>query len=369
METVHEQFMLRALELAGRGLGDVEPNPMVGAVIVRDGQAVAEGWHEQYGGPHAERNALADAAARGVDLRGATMYVTLEPCCHTGKTPPCTEAVLKAGIGTVVVAMTDPDNKVAGRGLDLLRQAGVNVVTDVCETQARELLAAYIKLRTRRRPWVIAKWAQTSDGYLALPPEQGRWVTGTEAREEVHRIRSWCDGILVGIGTVLADDPMLNNRSGDGRQPVRVVLDTRLRTPLDSALVRTAGEYPTVIVAAETRVAEHPDRVAEFTQAGCEVWPVPQAGRGISLDSLLSRMGERNWTYLLVEGGAEVLRSVIEQNHADELRVFTSRHRVGDRQGLPRCHIEDVLQSGRFVEAGSEGFGPDRLQRFLTVRG
>jgi diaminohydroxyphosphoribosylaminopyrimidine deaminase/5-amino-6-(5-phosphoribosylamino)uracil reductase len=256
MTGADESFMRRALDLARKGLGEVEPNPMVGAIIVRDGRILGEGWHQKFGGPHAEVEALSAAKTAGRDVRGATMYVTLEPCSHHGKTPPCTSAVLAAGIGRVVVAMEDPDEHVRGRGLAQLREAGVEVKCGLCEAEARELLAAYIKLRTRRRPWVICKWAQTADGYLALPAGEGRWISGEQSRQKVHELRACCDGICVGSGTVLADDPLLTNRSGRGRQPVRVVLDARLRTPSDSRLIATASAVSPVLLVTTARTLE-----------------------------------------------------------------------------------------------------------------
>ena len=319
MQNRDEQFMRVALECAARGRGAVEPNPMVGAVIVRDGVEITRGWHGAFGGPHAEREALAAAAASGADVTGATMFVTLEPCCHTGKTPPCTDAILEAGIARVVVAMTDPDENVSGRGIDVLREAGVDVAVGVCEAEARKLLAAYVKLRTQGHPWVICKWAQTADGYLALPPRQGRWISGQASRTRVHEIRSWCDGILVGAGTVLADDPLLTNRSGAGKQPVRVVLDSHLRTPPDAQLVRTAGESPVIVV---TSSAAPVDRAEVLRDAGVEVLELPSRDERVDLDALLDELGRRRWTYLLAEGGTTVLESFILGGFADELLVF-----------------------------------------------
>jgi len=362
MQNRDEQFMRTALECAAQGRSAVEPNPMVGAVIVRDGEEIARGWHHEFGGPHAEREALAAAASSGADVTGATMVVTLEPCCHTGKTPPCTEAILEAGIARVVIAMIDPDENVSGRGIAILRGAGVDVTVGVCEAEAREFLAAYIKLRTRGRPWVICKWAQTADGYLALPEGAGRWISSPLARARVHEIRSGCDGILVGAGTVLADDPLLTNRSGAGKQPVRVVLDSHLRTPLDCQLVRTAGESP-VIVATASPAA--PDRTEALRTTGVEVLELPLRDELIDLDALLDELGRRHWTYLLVEGGTTVLESFTTAELADELLVFLSPVELGEQaMGLPRFDIADLD-----IECAEETVLGDDVMRRYVVRG
>ncbi len=357
-------FMAAALACAAMGRGGVEPNPMVGAVIVRDGHEIARGWHRRFGGPHAEVEALAAARAAGADVRGATVYVTLEPCCHYGKTPPCTKALIEAGVARVVAAMQDPDARVAGKGLTALRDAGVEVQAGVMEAQARELLTAYIKLRTQGRPWVIAKWAQTADGCLALPPGQGRWVSCSQAREEVHRLRSGCDGIAVGIGTVLADDPLLNNRSGSGRQPVRLVLDARLRTPPGSQLIRTARQWPVLIACAAG--ADRARRDA-LQAAGAETIEIPADAAGrMSIESLLDDLGRRQWTYLLVEGGAQVLRSFVQGGWADELIVFTSSQKAGGAS-LPRFDIAAVQADGRYRRVEERTVGEDSMRRFRRV--
>ena len=363
-----QRFMELALELAGRGLGCVEPNPMVGAVIVRDGRELARGWHGRFGGPHAEREALAAAQAAGEDVRGATMFVTLEPCCHEGKTPPCTDALIAAGIARVVVAMVDPDEHVAGRGIRKLREAGVEVEVGLCQARARQLLGPYVKLRTTRRPWVICKWAQTADGSLALPAGQGRWISGEASRQKAHELRACCDGICVGSGTVLADDPLLTNRSGSGRQPVRVVLDARLRTPPECRLLATAGEGRRVIVATTSAaVAADPDRAERLRHGGAELLELPPApgGHGVDLPALLDELGRRQWTRLLVEGGAELLGSVTRSHLADELWVFVAPGRVATgAEGLPRFDLADLRDELLLPPPSQQELGPDVLLRF-----
>ncbi len=317
--------MTIALEIASIGRGAVEPNPMVGAVIARGDVELARGYHEQFGGPHAEPNAIAAARRDGVDIVGATMYVTLEPCDHQGKTPPCSRAIIDAGIGRVVVAMVDPDEQVSGAGISTLRDAGVQVDVGVCGQQAEHMLRAYCKLRKTKRPWVICKWAQTSDGYLALPPGCGRWISCPESRKRVHEIRSWCDGVLVGISTVLTDDPLLTDRSGSrpGRRPLtRIVLDSQARLPADCKLVATADEAPVLVAAVEG--------AGELADLGVEMLKLPGRDGRVDLEALLDELGRREYTYLLVEGGPGVLASFIESGLADELMVFVSPQTAGD---------------------------------------
>lgn len=360
--TDDQKWMRIALGCAELGRGAVEPNPMVGCVIVRDGREVGRGWHRRFGGPHAEREAIAAARAAGHELRGATMYVTLEPCCHHGKTPPCTDAILGCGAARVVTAMVDPDEHVAGKGLSILREAGVAVDVGVCEAEARELLRGYIKLRTTGRPWVICKWAQTADGLLALPPGAGRWVSCEESRRLVHQTRSWCDGVLAGIGTVLADDPLLNNRSGAGKQPARVVLDSNLRLPTDAALVRSVDQAS--VTAVTVAGSADGERAEALRGLGVEVLAMPADESGIRLPALLDELGRRKWTYLLVEGGRAVHESFLRERLADEVQAFVSpdRHDAAPAS-LPRLDVE--LACPPALPRSRQAVGRDTL---VTVR-
>lgn len=356
-----------ALQCAARGRGSVEPNPMVAAVLVRDGRELARGWHGKFGGPHAEIVAMEAARSAGAEVAGATMYVTLEPCCHHGKRPPCTDAIIAAGISRVVIAMEDPAPEVSGGGLASLREAGIEVCTGVCEAEARELLGAYIKLRTTGRPWVICKWAQTADGYLALPAGQGRWISGETSRAEAHRIRGLCDGICVGIETVLADDPRLTNRSGSGGQPVRVVLDPRLRIPMDCRLVRTSQDAPVLVVT--TRAAgARAGATQPLRDCGVEVLELTGVGGRIDLEALLDELGRRSWTYLLVEGGAKVLAGFTSLHLADELLVFVSTQEVGPRADLPRFDILAAAEKLNLGPAQETRLGEDRMLRYVVPR-
>jgi len=348
--------MRRALELAARGVGHVEPNPPVGAVLVApDGTIVAEGWHARFGGPHAEAAAL---AAAGAAARGTTLFVTLEPCCHHGKTPPCTAAIITAGVDRVVVAADDPFPAVAGGGIAALRAAGVTVEVGLLAAEARRLTAPFRMLVEQGRPWVIAKWAASLDGRLAVcgpptdaagsvvsVPEADRWISSAESRVIVHALRSRVDAIAVGIGTVLADDPLLTVRlppmdPSDGpqpprdptasRQPLRIVLDAQARLPLSSRLVRTARETPVIVA---TGPQPPRDRVAALEAAGCEVLIMQEPDPVDRLTAVCHDLGRRRCTNLLVEGGRGVFRSLFAAGLADELWAFIAGRVIG--AGMP----------------------------------
>jgi diaminohydroxyphosphoribosylaminopyrimidine deaminase/5-amino-6-(5-phosphoribosylamino)uracil reductase len=306
-------WMAQALALAERGRGYVEPNPLVGAVVVRDGRLVGEGWHRRYGEAHAEINALAVA---GEAARGATLYVTLEPCCHFGKTPPCTDAIIRAGITRVVAAMGDPFPRVAGKGAELLRQAGIAVEVGLCGGEAYWLNRAYAKLLGSGRPYVHAKWAMTLDGKIATRTGDSKWISNEASRRRVHELRGRMDAIVVGVGTVLADDPLLTARPPGPRWPVRVVLDHRGRTPTTSKLAQSAGEIPTWIVT-------DGEPAPQLAALGCTVLNLP------NVDALLDEMGRRRMTNVLVEGGPEVLGSFFDATAIDEFHVFIAPRLAG----------------------------------------
>jgi diaminohydroxyphosphoribosylaminopyrimidine deaminase/5-amino-6-(5-phosphoribosylamino)uracil reductase len=316
-------WMRRALELAERGRGHVEPNPLVGAVLVRDGRAVGEGWHRRYGEAHAEVNALAEA---GEAARGATLYVTLEPCCHHGKTPPCTDALLRAGVARVVAAMTDPFPQVAGKGAERLRAAGVPVEFGPCAREAERLNAPYLKLLRTGRPYVHAKWAMTLDGKIATRTGDSKWISNQASRALVHRLRGRMDAIVIGIGTALADDPLLTARPPGPRTLTRVVLDSAARLPLGSRLVATAKETP-VLVATNALASE--ESVAGLRRQGCEVLRLPEPDRPARVRALLDELGRRRMTNVLVEGGGEVLGSFLDAREVDEVHVFIAPRLAG----------------------------------------
>jgi diaminohydroxyphosphoribosylaminopyrimidine deaminase/5-amino-6-(5-phosphoribosylamino)uracil reductase len=323
-----EQLMRRALTLARRGEGYVEPNPMVGAVLASTqesgfGRIIAEGWHAEFGGPHAELAAISSA---GTAARGSTLAVTLEPCCHHGKTPPCTAAIIAAGITRVVVGTRDPFPAVNGGGIDELVRAGIEVRVGVCDAEARQLIAPFRTLVERRRPWVIAKWAMSLDGRVATSGGESRWISSEASREIVHRLRGRMDGILCGIGTALTDDPLLNARPAGPRQAVRIVLDTTARLPLDSRLVRTARDVPLLVA---TSAAAPADRVRALQAAGCEIWQAVSADPREQVRELLAELGTRRLTNVLIEGGPTVLGSLADAQAIDEVWAFIAPTIIG----------------------------------------
>lgn len=336
-----ERFMRRALALAIRGQGAVEPNPMVGCVIVRDSQIVAEGWHKEFGGPHAEIVALQQADK--MQLRGATAYVTLEPCCHHGKTPPCSKALIIAGIKRVVAAMEDPFPAVDGGGFDDLKVAGVECEVGLLGDEARELNAPYLMRLEVGRPWVIAKWAQTRDGKMALA-DGSRWISNERSREVVQQLRGRVDAIIVGSGTVRADDPLLTARPKNPadvkRAATRVVVDSQASLPLTSQLVTTARDVPVLVAVAE--VAPH-DAVERLADAGVEVFACDGATHGARLRSLLSELVRRRMTNVLVEGGSRLLHALFDIYAIDEVHVFTApKDAGGDAPPAPRLRKQPL---------------------------
>jgi len=315
--------MRRALELAARGEGRVEPNPMVGCVIARGAEIIGEGWHRRFGGDHAEVEALRLAGDRAA---GATMYVTLEPCCHHGKTPPCTEAILQASIPRVVVAQRDPFPQVAGGGVAQLQEAGVEVQLGLLEADARALNAPYLKLLETGRPWVIAKWAMTLDGKIATRSGSSRWISCEASREIVHALRGRVDAILIGRETARRDDPQLTARPPGPRTALRVVADTLASLSSQSRLVRTAGDVPVLVAAGDA--SDEADR-RRLTEAGCEVFLCDGRTHAARLDSLLEELGRRRLTNLLVEGGGRLLGSLLDARAIDEVHVFIAPKLVG----------------------------------------
>lgn len=311
------EYMALALELAERGMGWTAPNPMVGAVIVKDGRVIGQGWHAKYGDLHAERNALKNCAE---SPEGATMYVTLEPCCHHGRQPPCTEAVLEAGIARVVIGSDDPNPLVAGKGIALLRARGVEVETGVLRAECDALNQVFFHFIQTRRPYVVMKYAMTLDGKIATRTGLSQWITGEEARRRVHRDRHRYTAILVGVGTVLADDPLLTCRMEGGRNPVRIVCDTRLRTPLDSRLVRTAGEVPTILATA----CEDAARREAYEAAGCRVLVLPQRDGHVDLEALMARLGEENIDSVLLEGGGTLNWAALECGVVQKVQAYVA---------------------------------------------
>jgi diaminohydroxyphosphoribosylaminopyrimidine deaminase/5-amino-6-(5-phosphoribosylamino)uracil reductase len=358
------RYMERAIELARRGEGHVEPNPMVGCVLVRHENVVGEGWHQRFGGPHAEIEALSMA---GDAARGATAYVTLEPCAHAGKTPPCTEALIMAGVARVVVVCRDPNPLVNGRGVAALRAAGIDVVVLENQLEAEALLAPFAKLMTVGRPWVIAKWAMTLDGKLATRTGDSQWISGEESRAVVHQLRGRMDAIVVGRGTAEQDDPLLTARPAGARIPARVVLDSQAVLALDSQLVRTSSDAP-VLVAAAANAPEA--RCHALREAGVEVWQAPPTAVSASERwlALLDELGRRRMTNILVEGGAKVLGALFDARTIDEVHAFIAPRLVGGHgpspttgHGLPTMAEAVSLVNSQIQQLGHDVYVHGRL--------
>jgi diaminohydroxyphosphoribosylaminopyrimidine deaminase/5-amino-6-(5-phosphoribosylamino)uracil reductase len=364
-----EFYMRRALQLAKRGEGFVEPNPMVGCVIVRDGLIVGEGFHERFGEGHAEVQALNNA--RG-GVAGSTLYVTLEPCCHFGKTPPCTQAIIAAGIKRVVAAMRDPFPKVAGGGFAELQRVGIEVVDGILQAEAEKLNAPYLKLIRTGRPWVIAKWAMTLDGKIATRTGHSKWISGPESRAIVQQIRARVDAIVVGRRTVELDDPLLTARLPEGEKPIRIatriVIDSGASLSLQSQLVRTAQDVPLLVAASQAAPA---DRVNGLKAAGVEVLQLPGESREDRLLQLLAELGRRRLTNILVEGGGELLGSFFDAGQVDEVhsfiapKIFGGGDAAGPIQGLGVATTGDAwtLDEVESRQVGMDLYLKGRLKR------
>ena len=348
-----EYYMKRALALARRGQGLTSPNPMVGAVVVsEDGEIIAEGYHKRFGALHAERDALEKLDYKA---RGCTLYVNLEPCCHWGKTPPCTEAIIKAGIKRVVVGTLDPNPLVAGKGVSILKQHGVEVKVGVLEELCRKLNRGFFKWIRQKRPYVILKWAQTLDGKLATLKGDSRWISSSVALRHAHRLRAFADAVLVGKQTALLDNPELTVRLCKGVSPVRVVLDERMELPLDLKLFKTPPK--TILFAC--RIDDKKARALE--ERGVEVVEV-KGNDGVDLEEVLVQLGERGITTLLVEGGAKLLGSFIKRRLWDEIQVIVAPMILGTgRSVLQELVPERISEAVRFSLLSARRIGRDAL--------
>ena len=355
--------MRAALALARRGLGQVAPNPAVGCVLVKEGRVVGRGWTQPGGRPHAETEALRHA---GSAAKGATAYVTLEPCAHHGRTPPCSDALIEAGIARCVVALEDPDPRVDGRGHAKLREAGIAVTSGLLEAEAAEINAGFLMRVSAGRPLVTLKLATTLDGRIATRTGESRWITGEAARMRGHMLRVTHDAVMVGGGTALLDDPRLDVRLPglEDRNPLRVVLDSRLRLPLTHDLVVRAREQQSLLV---TREDADADRLEAYRQAGVEVAQVTpdEAGR-VALNEVLKALGERGLTRLLVEGGGELAAALLREDLVDRLVCFRAPSLIGG-DGVPVAAgfgLSQLSQAPRFALMSSEAIGTDRLESY-----
>jgi len=353
------RFMWRALELARRGQPYVAPNPMVGAVIVRDGQVVGEGFHEEFGGPHAEVNALRIA---GDKAAGATMYVSLEPCCEAydgKKTPPCAPQLVSAGLKRVVVAVQDPHPNVTGKGVQMLAEAGIDVTVGECQEEAHELNAAYFSHVERGRPLVTAKWAMTFDGKIATRTGDARWISSEASRREVHYDRGCTGALIVGTGTVERDDPMLTARGDVGRQPLRVVIDRDLRIGMDRELGKTAGEFPVFIYCAED-ADEQKQRMLE--DAGVYLILLPRREGRLRWMEILRDLGEREVTSVIIEGGGGLFATAFQERAIDRLKIYLAPKIFGGETATTPVEgpgVPDVQRAITFDHVRTRTVGPD----------
>lgn len=348
--------MRRALDLAAQGAGGVEPNPMVGCVIVQGAEIIGEGWHRAFGGPHAEVEALAIAGRRAA---GATMYVTLEPCCHQGKTPPCTKAIIAAGIRRVVVAQPDPFPQVNGSGVAELVAAGIEVQMGILHESAQQLNAPYLKLLQTGRPWVIAKWAMTLDGKTATRAGSSQWISNPQSRAIVHQIRGRVDAIMVGRETAQLDDPQLTARPPGPRTAMRIVVDTHASLSSDRKLVRTAREVPVLVAVGSGASKADVQRLAE---AGCEVFICSATRHAARLDQLLEELGRRRLTNVLVEGGGRLVGSLLDSRQIDEVHVFIAPKLLGGEAARPPIAgegIEDIGHALLLADTEIQALGTD----------
>ena len=320
-----EYWMKRALRLAEKGRGRTSPNPMVGAVLIREGKAVGEGYHAKAGKAHAEIVAL--QAARG-EARGATLYLNLEPCAHHGKTPPCAPEVIEAGVKRVVIGMEDPNPLVKGKGIEILRRAGLELEVGILERECRRLNEAFCKYILKKEPFVILKVAATLDGKIATRTGDSKWISGEASRRFVHKLRDQVDGVLVGIGTVLKDDPLLTARARGGRDPYRIVLDSRLNIPEEA---RVIGTSPSKAIIAATALAPK-DRIEKFEKRGVQIFIFDSKEGKVDLRSCLSKLGEIGMMSLLVEGGSQVNGSFLDEGVIDKFFLFLSPKLIGDHQ-------------------------------------
>ena len=357
------EYMHEALRLAEKGMGFVNPNPMVGAVIVKDGRIIGKGWHRQYGGLHAERNAFADCTE---DCTGASLYVTLEPCCHHGKTPPCTEAVIEHGIGRVIIGSADPNPLVAGKGVKILREHGIEVTEGVLKEECDSLNEIFMHYITANTPFVTMKYAMTMDGKIACYTGESKWITGEAARRQVQLDRLRHSAIMVGVGTVIADDPMLTCRTENGRNPVRIICDTHLRIPEDCNIVKTAKEIPTIIAVCEAE----PKKAERLAGAGCEILKVGEADGHTDLRQLMKIAVERKIDSILIEGGGELNWSALQAGIVSKVQTYIAPKLFGGAgaksplsgQGVPSPDKAFMLTDSRVRRLGEDFLIESRLK-------
>lgn len=343
------EYMRRALELAKGGIGYTSPNPLVGAVIVKEGRIIGEGYHEAYGRHHAEVNAFLSATE---DAEGGTMYVTLEPCSHYGKTPPCANLIVEKGIKKVVIGLEDPNPLVAGKGIKTLEEAGIEVVTGVLEEEGKKLNEIFLKYITTNMPFVIMKTAMTLDGKIATRTNASKWITGELSRKNVHELRHKVTGIMVGIGTVLADDPSLTTRLEDriGKDPIRIIVDSSGRIPLDSKVLNLKSHTETIVVVTNRAAKE---KIKSLQEKGARVIVTPSKERRVDLNFLMKELGQRNIDSILLEGGSELNYSALEEGIVDKVNAFIAPKIIGGNTaktpvgGQGKAYINEAINLER----------------------
>ena len=345
-----EEYMRRALELARKGEGHTSPNPMVGCVVVKDGRIISEGYHEKYGEFHAERNALTRCTE---DTAGADLYVTLEPCCHQGKTPPCTDIIIEKKIARVFVGSMDSNPLVAGKGVQILRDHGIYVETGILDAECRKLNEVFYHYIATKTPFVVMKYAMTLDGKIACATGDSKWVTGEIARTQVHRMRGRYRGIMVGIGTVLADDPMLNCRVEGGVDPVRIICDSNLHIPTESQIVKTASDIETIVACSQKALESErkQEKIRRLKEAGIQIIGT-EGAHGVNLVELMKKLGGQNIDSILLEGGGTLNASALEDGIVNKVYAYIAGKLIG----------------GMDARSPVEGMGIDRMADAITLQ-
>lgn len=322
-EELDNYYMEVALNLAKKGVGKVNPNPLVGAVIVKEGRIIGQGYHEKYGEAHAEVNAFKDAKE---DVKGATMYVTLEPCSHYGKTPPCVERIIENKISRVVIGMVDPNPLVAGKGIKKLQEVGIDITVGVLESRCKSVNEVFIKYITKKKPFVVLKTAMSLDGKISTASGDSKWITEKEARENVHKLRNELTAIMVGINTVIIDNPELTCRIPKGRNPIRIIVDSNLRIPYDSKIVETAKKFKTIIATTEKATK---DKIHKLEALGIMVIETKAKNGKVDLKDLMTKLGEQNIDSILLEGGGTLNYSALESGVVDKVLVYIAPKIIG----------------------------------------
>jgi len=360
-----EQYMKMAIDLAKKGCGWVNPNPMVGAVIVKDNEIIGSGFHQKYGELHAERNAIAGCE---VPITGATMFVTLEPCCHYGKTPPCTEIIIESGISKVVIGSRDPNDLVAGKGIDILKNHGIEVVTGVLSEECSDLNEVFFHYIQNKTPYVVLKYAMTLDGKIATFTGKSKWITGETAREFVHQTRHEYSAIMVGVNTVIADDPLLTCRLPHTKNPKRIICDTHLRIPLSSKIVQTSKEVPTIIATS----SEDQEKIEKLTKLGCIILQVQKENGHTDLKQLMRQLGEQNIDSILLEGGSTLNFSALENGIVNKVQAYIAPKIFGGETAktpVGGIGVDEVSKAFRLKKRNITVLGDDILLEYDVLGG